>query len=135
MIPLYLYRDFCISLCDDEESKELVRSICTLPEDIQQKILDEFSTKTLSKQIHPVKKEDILMASHKSYRKFTRRGLTSIGLSINQSMLSTLVRIRDASNLYSLNSITIEELIEKHLHFPPSKNFIKKSIYWTILYS
>jgi len=133
MVPLY--RDFCISLCDDEESKEIVRSIQVLPEDVQQKILDEFSTKTLSRQIHPVKKEDILMASHKSYRKFARRGQTTIGLSINQSMLATLVTIRDSSNVYTSKPITIEELIQKHLHFPPSKNFIKKSIYWTILYS
>ena len=133
MVPLY--RDFCISLCDDEESKEIVRSIQVLPEDVQQKILDEFSTKTLSRQIHPVKKEDILMASHKSYRKFARRGHTTIGLSINQSMLATLVTIRDSSNVLTPEPITIEELIQKHLHFPPSKNFIQKSIYWTILYS
>ena len=131
-----VYREFCVSLCNDKQSEDVIRSLKVLPDDIQQRILDEFSTRILSGKIHPVKSDDILMASHESYRKFTKRSKTPIGFAINQSMLATLVRVRQVSSEYDsdLGNISMETLIEKHLHFPPSRRFMKSSKYWTIIY-
>ena len=131
-----VYVNFCVWLCDDDKSVDIVNSLSILPDEIQKNILDLFSTKTLSQKIHPIKEDDILMASHAGYRKFVRRGRSPLGLAINQSMLSTLVRVKQASNSYSTDrSLSINSLIRNYLHFPPSHNFLKLSIYWTILYS
>jgi len=130
-----VYREFCVSLCDDKKSEDVIRSLKVLPDDIQKRILDEFSTKILSRKIHPVKSDDILMASHESYRKFTKRSKTPIGYAINQSMLATLVRVKQVSSEYDNQAVlTMETLIERHLHFPPSRKFMKSSKYWTILH-
>lgn len=130
------YVNFCISLCEDRKSVGIINSLSIFPDDIQRYILDMFSTRTLSKKIHPIKEDDIFMASHEGYRKFVRRSRSPLGLAINQSMLSTLVRVKQASNSYSSDrNVSINTLIQNYLHFPPSKKFLNLSIYWTILYS
>jgi hypothetical protein len=105
-----VYRNFCVSICEDKKSEDVIRSLKFLPDDIQQRILDEFSTRTLSGEIHPVKSDDILMASNESYRRFTKRSKTPIGFAINQSMLATLIRVKQVSSAYDsdLGDISME---------------------------
>ena len=126
-MELYQLYQFCYGLCDDEQSKATLGRVLDTPGDICRRILEEFSSRILSQKIHPIQKDDILMASHKSYRAFCRRERTVVGRATNTSTLKILRRIdaflsKSKSN-YTRN--TMSQLIELHLEFKPSKIFMK----------
>lgn len=120
---------FCHRLCSDDQSKAtLGKVVDTTPGDICRRILEEFSTRILSQKIHPIREDDIYMASHKSYRAYWRRGRTKVGRATNDSTLNILLRIHtflstSSSNSHQLN--TLSQLIQLHLNFPPSKRFVQ----------
>ena len=122
---MVLYRDFCLQLCSEtKENKELIEIIYTLPEDIRDRIFNEFSTRVLCNKIHPVDFSEIRMASFAGYRKFCRSNRDSVGRYTNKSRLRTLLHIymfMDASH----SPITMSELIWYHYRFYPSIKFLK----------
>lgn len=116
---------FCLELCFDEESRSKLNSVAKLPEDLRWRILNEFSTRVLSKKIHPIQEDDIHMASHKAYRAFARREKDIIGKATNESTLDVLHRINSflSKSARSGNPNSLADLIKYHLNFPPSKQF------------
>lgn len=115
---------FCDGLCDDEQSKVTLGKVLDTPGDVCRRILEEFSTRILHQKIHPIRKDDIFMASHKSYRAYWRRERTEVGRATNTSTLKILRRIDAFLSKRTTNS-TLSQLIELHLNFKPSRKFMK----------
>lgn len=125
-IKMSLFYDFCLGLCKDQESRDVLSRVSDMPEDICHHILNDFSTSVLSKKIHPIQEDDIIMASHKSYMDFVRRNRTPKGAARNEQRLMTIRRMYDRSLKLYPCGIVLFDIIESHLNFPPSQEFMKK---------
>jgi len=113
---------FCCGLCRDENSKVICQQVREMPVDVCTTILQDFSTRTLSQKIHPIREDDIYMASHKSYRAYMRKEKSLVGKAVNESTINVLRRI--SAYLESFRGSTLAKLIEIHLNFPPSRLFL-----------
>lgn len=125
---MVLYKNFCLQLCSDTiYNKTLIKLISTLPEEIRDRIFNEFSTRVLCNKIHPIDASEIRMASYPGYRMFFRYNRNRVGRYTNKSRLRTLIHIymfMDSSH----SPITISELIWYHYRFHPSIKFLKEYI-------
>lgn len=124
-----LLYEFCRGLCLDEQSKVNLRNICdNITSDVCRIILEQFSTLTLAQQIHPIQRDDIFMASHKSYRSYMRRERSLVGKATNTSTINVLRNINDflskSNSGCKCKRSTLSELVNMHLNFPPSKLFM-----------
>lgn len=117
-----LLHQFCCGLCSDKKSKVICQQVLDMPVDVCTKILQDFSTRTLSQKIHPIREDDIYMASHKSYRAYMRKEKSVVGKAINEATINVLRRI--SAYLESFRGSTLAKLIEIHLDFPPSRLFL-----------
>ena len=95
-----------------------------MPVDVCTRILQDFSTRTLSQKIHPIREDDIYMASHKSYRAYIRKERSIVGKAINESTLNVLRRINAYLVKTKTGDTTLAKLIEIHLNFKPSRLFL-----------
>lgn len=118
-----MLHEFCDGLCSDEKSKVICRQLVDIPADICRRILEDFSTMTLSKKIHPIREDDIYMASHKSYRAYMRNERSVVGKAVNESTVNVLREI-NAFLSGKRNGGDLAQLIKIHLNFPPSRLFM-----------
>lgn len=114
---------FCCGLCSDNNSKVICQQVRDMPIDLCTRILQDFSTRTLSKTIHPIREDDIYMASHKSYRAYMRKEKSVVGKAINKSTVDVLLRINGFLRRTKIDS-RLAKLIEIHLNFKPSRLFL-----------
>ena len=120
-----LLYEFCRGLCNDEQSKVNLRSICdNITLDVCRIILEQFLTRTLAKEIHPIQRDDIFMASHKGYRSYMRRERSVVGKAANTSTVTVLRNINDFLSKSGCRRSTLAELVNMHFNFPPSKLFM-----------
>ena len=119
-----LFHRFCCGLCSDKKSKIICQRVLEMPVDVCTRILQDFSTRTLSKKIHPIREDDIYMASHKSYRAYMRKEKSVVGKAINKSTMNVLRRINAYLVKTKKGDTTLAKLIEIHLNFKPSKLFL-----------
>lgn len=128
LIAMELLTDFCIDLCADEEFKGLARSVANLPEDVRDRLLNAFVTRVLSRKIHPVREDDVIMGSQEPYRHFIGLHRATIGRSTNESTLEVLERMTRLSNSRMFSRpYTYTHVIESHLKFTPSKSFMSRT--------
>ena len=120
-----VYKDFCIHISSDTpENKDLINMVSNLPDDLQIRIFNEFSTMVLSHKIHPIQEDDIKMASQNEYRRFCRMNKEDVGKFMNMARLRTLLHIY----IFMENTgtpVKLRELISCNYKFKPSRNFMR----------
>lgn len=119
--------DFCVGLCADEPSVQIVSRCGFLPIEIQERILNEFLIMTLSRKIHPIRDDDIWMGSQEGYRRFVRRNRTESGRAMNSAMFDVMRRVLSLSNSKMFcRPTTMSELVESQMNFTPSKKILSE---------